>query len=83
MTEWMRLAHHRAALRRGRVVYVAMPVPAWVTDPVPPVPRSGRAAALAARLRPRDGRAGRLQPVGEAALRAVAEGSAVRSVLSR
>ncbi len=84
MTERMRLVRQRAALRRGRVVYVAMPVPVWVPDPVPPSSRFDRAAArVAARVRPRTRRAGRFQPVGEAALRAVAEGSAVRSVLSR
>lgn len=80
MTERMRRAHHRAALRRGRVVYVTMPAPAWVPDPVEPSSRVTRAAV---RVRARTVRPGRLQPVGEAALRAVSDGSAVRAVLSR
>lgn len=75
MTERIRLAHRRARLRRGQVVYAAMPVPAWVPEPIEP---SSRLVRVLARSRP-----GRFQPVGEAALRTVSDGSAVRSVLSR
>jgi hypothetical protein len=78
MTDRMRMAHRRARLRRGQVVYAAMPVPAWVPDPIEPSSRLVRVFA-----RSRAGRPGRLQPAGEAALRTVSDGSAVRSVLSR
>lgn len=78
MTERMRLAHRRARLRRGQMVYAAMPVPAWVPEPIEPSSRLVRAVARSRTRRP-----GRLQPVGEAALRTLSDGSAVRSVLSR
>ena len=78
MTERIRAAHRRARARRGRVVYAAMPVPVWVSDPIEPSSRLVRVVA-----RTRAGRPGRLQPLGEAALRTVSDGSAVLSVLRR
>lgn len=78
MTERIRLAHRRSRLRRGRVVYAALPAPGWVPEPVEPSSRLARVLA-----RTRTGRPGRLQPVGEAALRTVSDSAAVRSVLSR
>jgi hypothetical protein len=78
MTERIRLAHRRARLRRGQVVYAVLPVPAWVPEPIEPSSRLVRVLA-----RTRTGRPGRFQPVEEAALRTVSDGSAVLSVLSR
>lgn len=78
MTERIRLAHRRARLRRGRVVFAVLPVPVWVPDPIEP---SSRLVRLL--VRTRAGRAGRLQPVEEAVLRTVSDGSAVLSVLRR
>lgn len=78
MTERIRSAHRRSRLRRGQVLFAAMPVPVWVPEPIEPSSRLARTIA-----RVRTGRPGRLQPVEEAALRAVSDGSAVLSVLSR
>ena len=55
-----------------------LPVPAWVPEPIEPSSRLVRVLA-----RTRTGRPGRFQPVEEAALRTVSDGSAVLSVLSR
>lgn len=74
----VRLAHRRAVLRRGQVVYAATPLPVWVPEPMEPSSRLTRVLA-----RTSAGRVGRLQPVAEAALRTVSDGSAVLSVLGR
>lgn len=62
-------------LRRGRVVFATPAVPAWVPEPADEVSRWRRVV--------RRGPGGALQPVGEAALRAVSDGSAVLSIVRR
>ncbi len=65
---------------RGRMVFVAPPVPAWVPEPEPVPTRTSRLVRVAARA----GRGpGRLQPVEEAALRTLSDASAVSCVLGR
>ena len=78
MTERIRLAHRQARLRRGRVVYAVLPVPAWVPDPIEP---SSRLVRLL--VRTRAARTWRLASVEEAVLRTASDGSAVLSVLGR
>ncbi len=78
MTERIRMARRRSRLRRGRTVYAALPAPAWVPEPVDPPSRWGRVHRGLAGRRP-----GAFQPVGEAALRTVSDGSAVLSIVRR
>jgi hypothetical protein len=78
MTRLMKQAGRTARLHRGRVVYAAMPAPAWVPEPIEPPTRRVRVLARTRARRP-----SRFQPVGEAALGAMSDGSAVLSIVRR
>lgn len=60
MTERIRRARRRSRLQRGRVVFAAPPVPAWVPDPEPA--EGARALRLARVVARAGGGPGRLQP---------------------
>lgn len=68
-------------LRRGRVVFVAPPVPVWIPEPEPA--RAVRTMRLVRALARTSRGPGRLQPVEEAALRTLSDASAVSCVLGR
>jgi hypothetical protein len=78
MSERIRMGRRRSRLRRGRMVYAASPVPAWVPEPVDPPSRWRRV-----HREPADRSAVAFQPVGEAVLRTVSDGSAVLSIVRR
>jgi hypothetical protein len=78
MAERIQRVWRRSRTRRGRVVYAAPPVPVWRPEPVAPSSRLSRVLARRGPDRP-----GPFQPVEEAVLRTVSDGSAVLSVLRR